>query len=796
MQKSCISKFTNILIVLLGFLLSIIILTNKVQANIVTLPKSAPGKTPRAGQVLFKDIEIATGENIIKSMGKMEISNLFVTIMKLTISSSKITTKVICQIDKNDKIVEFLVGSLKYRCTYRNGKLELVESNPYATWPQSKLKDELDRKITNTDDAKSVMQILELIPDSNKNWALYRAAVCGRDKIVSAVLQLSGINPHDSSQDPEFPGETPLMAAVDNNHTTVVQILVNHDPTLMSDTDLSGHDAFRHVLDQDQTSERRKIFDVMLSKVSDLSQINRKYAGNYNLAHIYAQIPKCIQQFKALLRHGGQVDAINDCGRTALHEAAMCGNLEAVKAILSNAPNPHWIDQQDIKGNTTLTLACQEGFFEIADILIKNGAGVNVPNLENVTPLYFACQNGYFNIVQLLINSHADVNASCFKDCYPISIAAYKGYIEIIDFLIHQNADVNLGCIPLPYLVKNKNVDIISKLLEAGCCKFNLNSDDFQVVTQENLNEFIVDNPDHKEESNKIKSQLNSGVDKVTVLKKSSFCNAIKENNIQILELFLKHPAFQSLNYNGIPAEIIMALQLKKRLPFEFLLKNINVENIDALIEISKESLSDGEDNWALSILQEHFQLPTNNTEDQQNFEEEPEEEVEPEEIAQPIDFQSEEDVVSDILSQADSVQPEVVESPVRNISTQTSSTMSSRDIELMINNQAIEYERLRSMFNLKRHFPWQIDIHTNGRHVNSREFIQLCCESIRQNAERMLFTGLGEIIVGQGNARGFSPNKHSLIRYLRAEHIRFYQHSTNPGRICIKFRDGQPERY
>lgn len=51
------------------------------------------------------------------------------------------------------------------------------------------------------------------------------------------------------------------------------------------------------------------------------------------------------------------------------------------------------------------------GFVDIAELLLKHGARVNVPGHQNITPLHEAVLNNRLDIVKLLVMYGADAGA-------------------------------------------------------------------------------------------------------------------------------------------------------------------------------------------------------------------------------------------------------------------------------------------------------------------------------------------------------------------------------------------------
>ena len=193
-----------------------------------------------------------------------------------------------------------------------------------------------------------------------------------------------------------------------------------------------------------------------------------------------------------------------------IHEAAMAGDVEKVKAILEKDPSqlnaydeyrefsPLHIaalnDQKEVaaflieKGadvNLTnsgkispLLIAAALGHTEIARRLIQKGADVNVMTRDNFTPLYLAAAQGRLEIVRLLIEKGAKVNAKCEKGQTALYIAAQNGHGEIVKLLLEKGADPSIanddGLTPadIAYL---KDAKVIVKIFEARGIKVDQN---------------------------------------------------------------------------------------------------------------------------------------------------------------------------------------------------------------------------------------------------------------------------------------------------------------------------------
>ena len=75
-------------------------------------------------------------------------------------------------------------------------------------------------------------------------------------------------------------------------------------------------------------------------------------------------------------------------------------------------------------------------------LLIRNGADLNVRGLYQRTALHWACERGNEAAVQHLVEGGADVNAAAFTWTAGL-LAARKGYMSIVHHLVEHGGDVN-----------------------------------------------------------------------------------------------------------------------------------------------------------------------------------------------------------------------------------------------------------------------------------------------------------------------------------------------------------------
>lgn len=91
-----------------------------------------------------------------------------------------------------------------------------------------------------------------------------------------------------------------------------------------------------------------------------------------------------------------------------------------------------------------LYLAALQGNIMKAELILKEGAGVNKLAGYRGTALHAAVSMNHFNMVELLLNNGADINAIA-NDRTPLVIAARKNNFKMVRFLIEKGAELNVS---------------------------------------------------------------------------------------------------------------------------------------------------------------------------------------------------------------------------------------------------------------------------------------------------------------------------------------------------------------
>ena len=90
-----------------------------------------------------------------------------------------------------------------------------------------------------------------------------------------------------------------------------------------------------------------------------------------------------------------------------------------------------------------MSIACEEGHFEIVQWIYAHGAVMDVtrPDNDGTTPMFIACEKGHLEIVQWLLahGADTDVTRPCWQGKTPMDSACQEGHLNIVQHLIRHH---------------------------------------------------------------------------------------------------------------------------------------------------------------------------------------------------------------------------------------------------------------------------------------------------------------------------------------------------------------------
>lgn len=129
-------------------------------------------------------------------------------------------------------------------------------------------------------------------------------------------------------------------------------------------------------------------------------------------------------------------------GRSMLHNAVLSDDKITVHELIVSKAN---INCRTQDGETALILAAQYGLKTIVQELIEAKAEINLPQSlydgAGDTALHSAISGGHRNIAELLLKAGADMNI-VYQACTPLEHAIYEKRLSIVELLLSHGAIV------------------------------------------------------------------------------------------------------------------------------------------------------------------------------------------------------------------------------------------------------------------------------------------------------------------------------------------------------------------
>ncbi|MGH9221585.1 MAG: ankyrin repeat domain-containing protein, partial [Vicinamibacterales bacterium] len=146
---------------------------------------------------------------------------------------------------------------------------------------------------------------------------------------------------------------------------------------------------------------------------------------------------------KKLIKEGGDVNAAQGDGMTALHYAALNGDAELAQMLLYAGANVG--AKTRIGGYTPLHLAAQVGNANVIAPLVAAGSQVSSLTGTGATALMHAAHSGNADAVRILIENGADPNIKeTANGQTALMFAAASDRIDVVKLLIARGADLHV----------------------------------------------------------------------------------------------------------------------------------------------------------------------------------------------------------------------------------------------------------------------------------------------------------------------------------------------------------------
>jgi len=279
--------------------------------------------------------------------------------------------------------------------------------------------------------------------------ALHWAVLRDQEGAVAALLE-AGADPVALNRN----GISPLFLAAQNGNASIVKKLLQAgaDPNTLSENGET-------ILMTAAHTGRPEVVELLLSSGALVDARDPDFQQTALMIAVREGHAPVVDM---LIRHGAAIDAQTRIGQEPPYlppcKGTGCGS-EGVGINRSGVP--HRGERYDKKGGMTpLLYAARDGQFEAAQLLVANGADLELREANKIPPLLMALLNNQLDVAYLLVDAGAELNVDDFYGRSPLFAA--------VDY---RNLEMNSSREDDPqdnYIDREPILDMIKYLLEHG----------------------------------------------------------------------------------------------------------------------------------------------------------------------------------------------------------------------------------------------------------------------------------------------------------------------------------------
>ncbi|XP_071085792.1 ankyrin repeat domain-containing protein 50-like [Haliotis cracherodii] len=269
------------------------------------------------------------------------------------------------------------------------------------------------------------------LKDDNGNNILHVACIGGHVEMVKFVLSQGLVDINSRGQY----GRTPAMMAAGSRHIEVIQALKDTG----ADLSLTDDDN-NNILHVACIGGHLEVVKFVLS----LNSVDINTKGQLQRTPVrMVDFRKKRNIFDVLVSKGADLSQVDDKGENILHVACLEGHLDLVKDIVTK----HRVDinSRGRYGRTPVMKAAEKGHKEVLDLLISNGGDVTLKDDNGNNILHVACIGGHVEMVKNVVSHKiVDINSRGQYGRTPVLMAAGAGHREVVESLEGEGADMTL----------------------------------------------------------------------------------------------------------------------------------------------------------------------------------------------------------------------------------------------------------------------------------------------------------------------------------------------------------------
>ena len=314
--------------------------------------------------------------------------------------------------------------------------------------------------------------------------ALHLAAMSERDRADMVQMLITAgcsVNPQSSknfySAIPTM--VTPLMLAAQCGNTNMVRELLKNN-AMMSLTDSVGGTALHYACIGNDQVQNKIVIDFLL-EASPNREITLNKPTQEGKSPIYlAATHGKLKILEHLLVRGADVNLKNTKEqKTALTEVCDLnhpakGIEDIVKVLLKNGAE---VNTTDKRSHTPLIKAVLKGHSVVVDMLVTAGAVVTHKDVEGKTALHYACSTDHTtsDILNILVKNGASINVKDNYQWTPLLYAVSSNNLVSVKYLVKHGADLhvvdkqNRSLMHIACSGRKDAKDLVRELIEYRC---------------------------------------------------------------------------------------------------------------------------------------------------------------------------------------------------------------------------------------------------------------------------------------------------------------------------------------
>ena len=289
-------------------------------------------------------------------------------------------------------------------------------------------------------------------------------AVTNEDPKITALLLKRGAALIINSGNERY-GDTALMKAAGKGNIEIVKMLVGNGAKVNLKNNMDETPLMRAV-------EHPEIVQYLISKGANVNAVSYNGDTAYTLAvqkaELYKNIPGYQKSVEVLKKHKNNINARNKDGKTPL--IAAFTKPDKLKMLIKQGAD---VNLPDLNGRTPLMTAVYPVQHESIKILLGAGADPNLHSKDGRTALMTHIDNP--ETTELLIKYNADVNAQDKFGRTPLWYVTVFNKFDVFKVLIKHKANPNIidkrGSTVLMVAAVNGRTEMVKILLENGAAK-------------------------------------------------------------------------------------------------------------------------------------------------------------------------------------------------------------------------------------------------------------------------------------------------------------------------------------